>query len=87
MDADVVLLGHTHMPALRMVGDTLIVNPGSLGQPRYGTPDATYAVWEDGNVRIQHLHYPHAVTRRKLSLLPLDPEHVIRLQGILEKGM
>ena len=70
-----------------MVGDTLIVNPGSLGQPRYGTPDATYAVWEDGNLQIRHLRYPHAVTRRKLSLLPLDPDHLVRLQGILEKGM
>jgi putative phosphoesterase len=35
--ADVIVLGHTHWPMLRRVGKTLIVNPGSCGQPRNGT--------------------------------------------------
>lgn len=32
----IVILGHTHCRMLRSVGKTLIVNPGSLGQPRDG---------------------------------------------------
>jgi len=31
---DVVVLGHTHYPFTRREGTTLIVNPGSVGQPR-----------------------------------------------------
>lgn len=31
---DVVVLGHTHYPMVRREGSTLIVNPGSVGQPR-----------------------------------------------------
>src|SRR3990172_238564 len=72
--ADVIVLGHTHLPAIRRFDGLLIVNPGSLGQPRYGLPDATYAVWQDGNVQIKHLHYDHEATVQKLRLAPLSAE-------------
>jgi putative phosphoesterase len=85
--ADVVVLGHTHIPALRHSQRTLFVNPGSLGQPRYGVPDATYAVWEDGIVQIKHLHYNHAAVTQKLRLLHLNPEVAVRLSAILETGL
>ena len=85
--ADFVVLGHTHVPALRKVNGTLFINPGSLGQPRYGVPDATYAVWEDGDVRIKHLHYDHDATARRLRLAPLSPEVIEQLSAILETGM
>jgi putative phosphoesterase len=32
VDADIVVLGHTHVPMATRVGTTLVVNPGSLGQ-------------------------------------------------------
>lgn len=38
VEADVLVLGHTHVPFVERRGRTLIVNPGSLGQP--GRPDA-----------------------------------------------
>jgi len=85
--ADFVVLGHTHVPALRRTNGTLFINPGSLGQPRYGVPDATYAVWEDGDVRIWHLHYDHDATAQRLRLAPLSPEVVEQLTGVLETGM
>jgi putative phosphoesterase len=86
VEADFVLLGHTHIPALRQVGHTLIVNPGSLGQPRYGSPDGTFALWEDGRVQIHHLHYDHETTQAKLALLPLAAEQRHRLQHTLATG-
>ena len=85
--ANVIVLGHTHMPAIRQFGGRLIVNPGSLGQPRYGTPDATYAVWNDGRVQIKHLHYDHDEPARKLRLTTLSPEVVDQLSGILATGL
>lgn len=33
---DVLLLGHTHYRLIKKIGKTLIINPGSLGQPRDG---------------------------------------------------
>jgi putative phosphoesterase len=32
VDADILVLGHTHVPLATRVGTTLVVNPGSLGQ-------------------------------------------------------
>ena len=37
MAYDIVVLGHTHCRMCRYEGDTLIVNSGSLGQPRDGS--------------------------------------------------
>ena len=37
------VLGHTHYPMVRTINDKLIVNPGSLGQPRNGGLP-TYAI-------------------------------------------
>ncbi len=34
VDADFVVLGHTHRPFTIQVGRTLVVNPGSCGEPR-----------------------------------------------------
>ncbi len=86
LGADVVLVAHTHVPLIRRVGGMFVVNPGSLGQPRYGSPDATYAVWQDGDLHIRHLHYHWQVTSQKLGMLPIDPDVVDELQAILERG-
>ena len=44
LDADVVVLGHTHVPMQRMILGKLVVNPGGVGQPRDRDPRASYAV-------------------------------------------
>lgn len=41
---DVVIFGHTHLPFIKQVERTLILNPGSVGQPRDGNPMSSYAV-------------------------------------------
>ena len=42
--ADMIILGHTHMPYVVRTGRGMIVNPGSVGQPRDGDPRASYAM-------------------------------------------
>lgn len=86
VDADIILLGGSHIPAMRQVGKKLILSPGSLGRPRYGVTDPTFAAWQDGRVQIHHLHYHPHETARKLALLPLDPDYIARLQAVLESG-
>ncbi len=86
IEADIILLGGPHIASLRQIDGKLIVCPGSLGLPRYGVPDPTFAAWQDGQVKIHHLHYHPDETIRKLSLLPLDPEHVMHLQSTLRTG-
>ena len=87
VEAEVIVLGHTHVPALRSFNGRLIVNPGSLGQPRCGLPDATYAVWQDGQVQIRHLHYDHESVERKLGLATLSTEVCEQLATLLHTGL
>lgn len=34
LGVDILIAGHTHEPMVERFGDTLVVNPGSLGEPR-----------------------------------------------------
>ena len=85
--ADMILVGHTHRPGIRQILDKVIVAPGSLGAPRYGVPDATFAAWTDGTIKIHHLHYDHHAAAHKLDMLPLDASCRETLQQGLERGM
>ena len=87
IDANVILLGHTHVPAIRRVGKAHLVNPGSLGQPRHGLPSATYGVWEDGHLQIKHIDYDPMPTQNKIALMAIEPEVAERLKEILARGM
>jgi putative phosphoesterase len=58
VDADVICVGHTHHPYVLEVGDKLVINPGSVGQPRDGDPRAAYAVIEDYRVDLKRAEYP-----------------------------
>jgi len=57
VEADYVLVGHTHVPYVLDLGRTTVVNPGSVGQPRDGDPRAAYAVIEDGRIEIRRVAY------------------------------
>jgi putative phosphoesterase len=58
VEADVVCVGHTHQPYVLEVGAKLILNPGSVGQPRDGDPRASYAVIEEHRVDLKRADYP-----------------------------
>jgi len=62
VDADVVCIGHTHQPYVLEVGNKLVVNPGSVGQPRDGDPRASCAVLDNYKVDLRRLDYPIEAT-------------------------
>ncbi len=72
--ADVLLVGHTHHAFVRVSGRTLVVNPGSVGQPKHGDPHASFAVWEDGRVTLHRAAYrvERAISRLRSRSLPED---------------
>jgi protein phosphatase len=86
IDADLILVGHTHLPFVKHVGHRTIVNPGSLGQPKHGGPHGSYAVWQDGNVTLHTMPYPVERTIAKLERLPLAPDVVHDLVHLLRTG-
>jgi len=43
-DEDVLVMGHTHVQAHEVYDEGIVMNPGSVGQPRDGDPRAAYAL-------------------------------------------
>jgi len=76
VNADVLLVGHTHTPFIRKIGKKIVVNPGSLGQPKTGKPDACYAIWENGDFQLKSFPYAvdKTVERLKALAFPVDVE-------------
>lgn len=57
---EVVVLGHTHIPFARKTGESFVLNPGAVGQPRDGNPKASYATYdtEKNKATIKRVDYP-----------------------------
>lgn len=86
LDADILLVGHSHTPFIRPIGDKVLLNPGSLGQPRTGSTLANYAVWQDGELELKSFAYPVERTVKKLKALAFPRDVEADLVGILETG-
>jgi putative phosphoesterase len=86
IDADFLIVGHTHTPFIREVGGCTIVNPGSLGQPKTGRPFACYAVWENGAISLKEFKYPVEETSRQIRQMPLPNPDREELIAVLETG-
>ncbi|MGQ4555335.1 metallophosphoesterase family protein [Halobellus sp. GM3] len=68
-DGESVLVhGHTHVQHAESFGDRLLVNPGSVGQPRDGDPRAAYAVVElaTATCTLHRVSYPIDDVVRKI---------------------
>ncbi|MDW5563900.1 MAG: YfcE family phosphodiesterase [Methanomassiliicoccus sp.] len=81
-DADIVMVGHSHRAFVRQVGDTLFINPGSVGRPVDHDPRASYAVLDtaDFSVALHRIEYDVEATVRALKEkgLPEDVAKVVR---------
>jgi predicted phosphodiesterase len=53
VEADLLVVGHSHIPMTRNVGNITILNPGSAGQPRDGIPRASCAVLDTDSMEFE----------------------------------
>lgn len=51
---DILLYGHTHVPAIQNMGTYLYLNPGSVSIPKNNSRHS-YLMYEDGEYRLQYL--------------------------------
>ena len=54
--ADILCIGHTHLPYYRIFKGHWIVNAGSIGRPLHGDPDAVYCLITVGDQL--HIEFP-----------------------------
>ena len=81
-----ILVGHSHKPYIRSFGDTAVLNPGSVGQPRDNDPRASYAVIEDGEASIRRVKYDIEKTVKGLERSRMPYEVKGRLISMLLSG-
>ncbi|HEY7307319.1 MAG TPA: metallophosphoesterase family protein [Bryobacteraceae bacterium] len=81
-----LLVGHTHLQFRRDVLDRIIVNPGSVGQPKTAAPQACFAIWHDGSIQFHSLSYPYFETIEKIRHLELSKRVKEDLIATLETG-
>jgi putative phosphoesterase len=86
VDADVLLVGHTHLPMVIRAGKRILVNPGSVGQPRDGDPRAAFAIVEDGDVRLERAAYDVEETVSALAATALTSGTIESLTVLLRSG-
>lgn len=82
VNADVLVLGHTHVPMSRMMLGRLVVNPGGVGQPRDRNPNASYAVLTLGKkIWVEHrrVKYDTGDVAKKIKIAGLPEELAARL--------
>jgi len=86
IDVDYVLCGHTHHQYTLEVGNTLVINPGSIGLPRDGDPRAGYGIIDDGKLTLHRVDYPVEETIATLNASKLPDKAKEMLTEVYRKG-
>jgi protein phosphatase len=84
--ADVLIVGHTHVPFLRSIGEKQLVNPGSLGGLRITSPEASYAIWEDGHFHLKRYSYQFQETVAEINAMPISAVVQEQLSQLVTTG-
>lgn len=75
---DILVCGHTHRPYYKEYGNKLLVNAGSVGKPKTGTPRANYVILDINNetteVEIHEVDYEYENTARAIEAAGLPQE-------------
>lgn len=88
VDVDILVTGHTHIPADFNYNGLRIVNPGSTGQPRDGDPRASYGLLdtEIGEFRVFKVKYDVETVLGKLRALGIERRYYEWLAYIFLNG-
>jgi putative phosphoesterase len=66
-----LICGHTHIPLVRTAGKGVIVNPGSVGQPRDYIPGASFAIFNTERKDVQFHRSYYDITKYQSHLVKL----------------
>lgn len=69
--ADILLMGHTHRPYHRMLGNRQAINVGSVGKPKNGDPRAAFAIltFENAALTVEQLRVTYDIKRTRQAIL------------------
>lgn len=77
-----VFLGHTHYPMTKKVNDTLIINPGSIGQPR-DYNKGSFSIVDLKDKKVENIRYIYQKSQLEKRVIELDDNKY--LQDVLKR--
>ena len=83
--AEFLIVGHSHIPMNRKLGNLTIINPGSVGQPRDGDTRASCAVFDTENGKTEFLRLDYDIDAVCAKIEERMP-HAQELIDILRRG-
>jgi predicted phosphodiesterase len=84
-DADVVVVGHTHVQGTWVFDRRTAINPGSAGMATRGGA-VQYALWVDGRIELRTVPYDVETTLAGLERLGLAPRPHAALEAAFRRG-
>jgi len=85
VDVEFLVVGHSHIPMNRKLGDLTIINPGSVGQPRDRDTRAGCAVFDTETVEVEFFRLAYDIDAVCAKIEDRMP-HAEELTGILKRG-
>lgn len=79
-DVDRLFCGHTHVQVLHRIGGRLFCNPGSVGQPRDGNPQAAYAILDRDEVVLRRVEYDVSATEKSMKAAGFPDHYFLNLR-------
>lgn len=76
-DCDVVVMGHTHRPYTRRFDRGLVVNPGSVGQPRDGEPRGSFAIIDTETLECETVRFEYPIQEAGDSIRSAGLPHIL----------
>jgi len=77
-----IFLGHTHYPMIKHVNDTLIVNPGSIGQPR-DYNKGSFSIVDLKDKKVENIRYTYKKSQLERRVIQLNDNKY--LQEVLKR--
>ena len=71
-EEDVLVLGHTHVQGHERFDEGVVMNPGSVGQPRDGDPRAAYAVLDLDDLTVTEHRVEYDIDRVREAVAETD---------------
>ncbi len=81
--ADVLCVGHSHLPYYRIIGHKHIINIGSVGKPKDGNPMGCYVLLTvNDNIQVEFIRFAYDIEIAAIAILdsPLPDELADRLR-------
>lgn len=81
--ADVLCVGHSHLPYHRIIGYKHVINIGSVGKPKDGNPEGCYVLLSiEGSIKVEFIRFIYDIEKAATGILqnPLPDELADRLR-------